>query len=71
MPRKPNSHAARIEAARVRAGLTVTALAAAVGVSRWALQKLLAGKADRLPLDAARRFAAALGTTVDELFPPK
>lgn len=71
MPRVPDAYPARLEAARVRAGLTVTGLAKAAGMSRYNLQKLLAGGCDRLPLDTARRLAAALATTVDELFPPK
>lgn len=66
----PPTYAARVEAARTARGLTVTGLAEAAGMTRYNLQKILAGRTSRLTLAAARRLAAALGTTVDDLFPP-
>lgn len=58
----------RLAEHRTEAGMSAADLAAAVGVSRTHIYKLEAG--DHAPSDALRvQLAAALSTTVTDLFP--
>ena len=62
----------RIKEYRNRAGLTLAQVAQALGVSRQAVAHLEDGDYLYDPrLDTARRLAAALGATVDDVFPQK
>lgn len=61
-----NTFAGRLRALREAAGLSVAELATAAGLTRQAVSKLERGHREPA-LETARRLAAALGVTIDEL----
>jgi DNA-binding XRE family transcriptional regulator len=67
MSSDPSSPGARVQAARVRAGLSQEALARATGLSRQAIGAIESGR-HRPGVDAALALAATLRLSVEELF---
>jgi putative transcriptional regulator len=64
---KPTAFADRLKAARERAGLTQAALAEAAGMPVATVYQIEQGRRVKVWLETARKLAAALGVTLDQL----